>query len=107
MKKYLLMAAAAMMAVSTVFAAGDEVNGHAYFTKAELPDMTKILPPFPAFELARARAEFKEKAGESTPVNSARIVSIKEGPAYTLQGTPATASTRGIVIEGNQKVVRK
>ena len=40
-------------------------------------------------------------------VNSARIVPITEGSAYTLQGTPATASTRGIVIEGSQKVVRK
>ena len=35
------MAAAAMMVVFTAFAAGDEKNGHAYFTKAELPDMTK------------------------------------------------------------------
>ena len=43
--------------VSTVFAAGDEKNGHAYFTKAELPDMTKILPPFPAFESARFVAD--------------------------------------------------
>ena len=288
MKKYLLMAAAAMMAASTAFAAGDETNGHAYFTKAELPDMTKILPPFPEFEsarfvadqsqhlwgklmrqdearaaqaqsdavysmqtaidayspligleiskddtpaiyailqdvcascdsiysgakakfnrqrpyayydegtlipekeekhrnegsypsghtvffwtsalllsdisqsneamekllargyefgqsrviagyhwqsdvdagrmagsvlyqlirsherfieqLAKARAEFKEKTGESVPVQSARIVPMADGPAYTLQGTPATASTRGIVIKGNQKVVRK
>ena len=288
MKKYLLMAAAAMMAASTAFAAGDETNGHAYFTKAELPDMTKILPPFPEFEsarfvadqsqhlwgklmrqdearaaqaqsdavysmqtaidayspligleitkddtpaiytilqdvcascdsiysgakakfnrqrpyayydegtlipekeekhryegsypsghtvffwtsalllsdisqsneameallargyefgqsrviagyhwqsdvdagrmagsvlyqlirsherfieqLAKARAEFKEKTGESTPVQTARIVPMADGPAYTLQGTPATASTRGIVIEGSQKVVRK
>ena len=288
MKKYLLMAAAAIMAATTAFAAGDEVNGHAYFTKAELPDMTKILPPFPAFEsarfvadqsqhlwgklmrqdearaaqaqsdavysmqtaidayspligleiskddtpaiyailqdvcascdsiysgakakfnrqrpyayydegtlipekeekhrnegsypsghtvffwtsalllsdisqsneatekllargyefgqsrviagyhwqsdvdagrmagsvlyqlirsherfveqLAKARAEFKEKTDESTSVNSARIVSITEGPAYTLQGTPATANTRDIVIENQQKVVRK
>ena len=57
--------------------------------------------------LAKARAEFKEKTGESTPVNSARIVPITEGSAYTLQGTPATASTRGIVIEGNKKVIRK
>ena len=57
MKKYLLMAAAAMMAATTVFAAGDEKNGHAYFTKAELPDMTKILPPFPEFESARFVAD--------------------------------------------------
>ena len=58
-------------------------------------------------QLARARAEFKEKTGDSSPVNSARVVPITEGSAYTLQGTPATASTRGIVIEGSQKVVRK
>ena len=288
MKKFLLMATAAMMVAATAFAAGDETNGHAYFTKAELPDMTKILPPFPAFEsarfvadqsqhlwgklmrqdearaaqaqsdavysmqtaidaysplfglaiskddtpaiytilqdvcascdsiysgtkakfnrqrpyayydegtlipekeekhrnegsypsghtvffwtsalllsdinqsneameallargyefgqsrviagyhwqsdvdagrmagsvlyqlirnherfveqLARARAEFKAKTGGATPVNSARIVPVTEGSAYTLQGTPATAGTRGIVIEGKQKVVRK
>lgn len=84
------MVAATLMfcCAANVQAAGDETNGHAYFTKAELPDMTKILPPFPAFE-------------------SARIVPITEGSAYTLQGTPATASTRGIGIEGSQKVVRK
>ena len=58
-------------------------------------------------QLAKARAEFKEKTGESAPVQSARIVPMADGPAYTLQGTPATASTRGIVIKGNQKVVRK
>ena len=58
-------------------------------------------------QLAKARAEFKEKTGESTSVNSARIVPITVGSAYTLQGTPATASTRGIVIDGSQKVVRK
>ena len=58
-------------------------------------------------QLARARAEFQEKTGGSTPVNSARVVPITEGSAYTLQGTPASANTRGIVIEGNQKVVRK
>ena len=58
-------------------------------------------------QLAKARAEFKEKTGESTPINSARIMSITEGSAYTLQGTPATSSTRGIVIEGSQKVVRQ
>ena len=58
-------------------------------------------------QLAKARAEFQEKTGESTSVNSARIVPITEGSAYTLQGIPATASTRGIVIEGSQKIVRK
>ena len=60
MKKNLLrMAAAALVfcCAANVQAAGDEKNGHAYFTKAELPDMTKILPPFPEFESARFVAE--------------------------------------------------
>ena len=53
------MVAATMMfcCATNVQAAGDEVNGHAYFTKAELPDMTKILPPVPAFESARFVAD--------------------------------------------------
>ena len=49
---------------------------------------------------------FPDRRG-ATPVNSARIVPVTEGSAYTLQGTPATAGARGIVIEGKQKVVRK
>ena len=53
------MVAATLMfcCAANVQAAGDETNGHAYFTKAELPDMTKILPPFPAFESARFVAD--------------------------------------------------
>ena len=45
------MVAATLMfcCAANVQAAGDETNGHAYFTKAELPDMTKILPPLPLF----------------------------------------------------------
>ena len=103
------MAAAAMMAASTAFAAGDETNGHAYFTKAELPDMTRILPPFPEFELARSRAELKEKTGGATsvPLNSVRSME-QEGTAriYRLDGSSATSATRGIVIENGRKVAK-
>ena len=54
MKRIIVLTVAFVFsAVATVFAAGDEKNGHAYFAKAELPDMTKILPPFPPFESAR------------------------------------------------------
>jgi hypothetical protein len=35
------------------------------------------------------------------------LTHLTDGPAYTLQGTPATASTRGIVIQNRQKVIRK
>ena len=60
-------------------------------------------------QMKKARDEYKQLKGETTPVQSARVVPITatNGTAYTLQGAPATASTRGIVIEGNQKVVRK
>ena len=58
--------------------------------------------------MKKAREEYQTLKGDPTPVQSAQVV---EHPAtsraYTLQGTPATATTRGIVIEGNQKVVRK
>ena len=59
MKKLNLWMLAAILTISgtSLHAAGDETNGHAYFTKAELPDMTKILPPFPEFESARFVAD--------------------------------------------------
>ena len=86
MKKYLLMAAAAMMAASTVFAAGDEVNGHAYFTKAELPDMTKILPPFPAFESARFVADQSQHLwGKLMRQDEARAAQAQRDAVYSMQ----------------------
>ena len=42
-----MIVAFAFCYVTTALAAGDEKNGHAYFKKSELPDMTKILPPSP------------------------------------------------------------
>jgi len=86
MKKYLLMAAAAMMAASTVFAAGDEVNGHAYFTKSELPDMTKILPPYPAFESARFVADQSQHLwGKLMRQDEARAAQAKRDAVYSMQ----------------------
>ncbi len=58
-------------------------------------------------QMKKAREEYQRLKGETTPVQSARIVPMTDGTAYTLQGTPATSSTRGIIIEGSQKVVRK
>ena len=43
--------------IVSVQAAGDEKNGHAYFTKAELPNLANILPAPPAFESARFVAD--------------------------------------------------
>ena len=42
---------------STVFAGGDEKNGKAYFTQAELPNMINFLPPPPEFESSRFVAD--------------------------------------------------
>ncbi len=58
-------------------------------------------------QMKKAREEYKRLKGESTPVQSARVVSMTSGRAYTLQGTPVTAGTRGIVIQNQQKVVVK
>ena len=86
MKKYLLMAAAAMMAASTAFAAGDETNGHAYFTKAELPDMTKILPPYPAFESARFVADQSQHLwGKLMRQDEARAAQAQSDAVYSMQ----------------------
>jgi len=59
-------------------------------------------------QMKKAREEFKAK---STP-SSVRSVttanqSSEDAPVYTLSGTPATASTRGIVVSRNGKVVRR
>jgi acid phosphatase (class A) len=59
-------------------------------------------------QMKKARAEYQALKESAAGVPSAQVVAHPASAhAYTLQGTPATASTRGIVIEGNQKVVRK
>ena len=60
-------------------------------------------------QLARARAEFKEKTSGSTAVQAVpRAVQQNDSVRiYRLDGTTATPSTRGIVIEDGRKVMRK
>ena len=61
----------------------------------------------PAFldMIAAARAEYKSVTGIVAPQNSVRQSSTAQ--VYRLDGTPATAETRGIVIEEGQKIIRQ
>ena len=82
----MLSTALLLCAVSTAFAAGDEKNGHAYFTKAELPDMTKILPPFPAFESARFVADQSQHLwGKLMRQDEARATQAQNDAVYSMQ----------------------
>ena len=60
-------------------------------------------------QMKKAREEYQRLKGESTSVQSARIIPMAttDSHAYTLQGTSATASTRGIVIQNQQKILRR
>jgi acid phosphatase (class A) len=60
-------------------------------------------------QMKKAREEYQRLKETATPVKSAHIVPMNtaEGSAYTLKGTAATTNTRGIVIQNQQKVVRK
>ena len=69
-----------------ILAAGDEKNGHAYFTKAELPDMTKILPPFPEFESARFVADQSQHLwGKLMRLDEARAAQAQRDAVYSMQ----------------------
>ncbi len=89
MKKNILrMVAVTLMfcCVANVQAAGDEKNGHAYFTKAELPDLTKILPPFPEFESARFVADLSQHLwGKLMRQNEARAAQAQRDAVYSMQ----------------------
>lgn len=89
MKKNLLrmMAAAFVFCCAAhVYAAGDEKNGHAYFTKAELPDMTKILPAPPAFESARFVADQSQHLwGKLMRLDEARCAQAQRDAVYNMQ----------------------
>ena len=59
-------------------------------------------------QMRKAREEYQRLKGETVGVRPAQVVEYPAATGvYTLQGIPATDSTRGIVIEGNTKVVRK
>ncbi len=89
MKKNLLrMAAAALVfcCVAMTQAAGDEKNGHAYFTKAELPNMVNILPAPPAFESARFVADQSQYLwGKLMRLDEARCAQAQRDAVYSMQ----------------------
>ena len=60
-----------------------------------------------SYNMAAARAEYLEKTGDTTPVDSDKTMARPSGRSYRLDGTPATAQTRGIVIQDNRKTLRK
>ena len=87
MKNIILLTVAFTLSVAaTVFAAGDEVNGKAYFKKSELPDMTKILPPYPAFESARFVADQSQHLwGKLMRQDEARAAQAQRDAVYSMQ----------------------
>ena len=59
-------------------------------------------------QMKKAREEYQRLKGETVGIRSTRVVEHPAATrAYTLQGPPATDSTRGIVIKDGTKVVRK
>ena len=89
MKKNLLrMVAAALVfcCAAHVLAAGDEKNGHAYFTKAELPNMANILPAPPEFESARFVADQSQHLwGKLMRLDEARCAQAQRDAVYSMQ----------------------
>lgn len=59
-------------------------------------------------QMRKARAEYQAIKDKTLAVPSATIVPMntRSRQAYTLQGTTATKTTRGIVIDNGQKTVR-
>ena len=59
-------------------------------------------------QMKKAREEYQRLKGETVGIRSTRVVEHPAATrAYTLQGSPATDSTRSIVIKDGTKVVRK
>ena len=60
-------------------------------------------------QMKKAQAEYLEKTGQSTGIQSATIIDLNAPQArtYRIDGVPATDSTKGIVIEGQQKTARR
>ena len=89
MKNKLLRMVAAMLmfcCAANVEAAGDEKNGHAYFTKAELPNMANILPAPPAFESARFVADQSQYLwGKLMRLDEVRCAQAQRDAVYSMQ----------------------
>ena len=58
-------------------------------------------------QMRKAQQEYKDKTGQEAGVQPAAIIEHPAVRAYQVNGAIATDDTRGIVIEGKQKVVRK
>jgi len=57
--------------------------------------------------MAGAMAEYDAIEDAPTAVSAAtRAATTNEGHFYTLNGTPANASTRGIIIRNEKKIIR-
>jgi hypothetical protein len=57
--------------------------------------------------MAEAMAEYDAIEDAPTAVSATtRSVTTDEGRTYTLNGTPADAATRGVVIRNDKKIVR-
>ena len=86
MKKLLLFAVALVFCgIVNVQASGDEKNGHAYFTKAELPNMVNILPAPPEFESARFVADQSQYLwGKLMRLDEERCAQAKRDAVYSM-----------------------
>ena len=72
--------------IVNVQAAGDEKNGHAYFTKAQLPNMANILPAPPEFESARFVADQSQYLwGKLMRLDEARCDQAKRDAVYSME----------------------
>ena len=58
-------------------------------------------------QMKKAQAEYNEKTGLTSGASSAKTIKHPATKAYQQNGMPATAETRGIVIENEKKVVRE
>ena len=87
MKRFLVLAVTFVLCgIVSVQAAGDEKNGHAYFTKAELPNMANILPAPPAFESARFVADQSQYLwGKLMRLDEARCAQAQRDAVYSME----------------------
>lgn len=87
MKRSLFLAVTLVLCgIVNVLAAGDEKNGHAYFTKAQLPNMANILPAPPEFESARFVADQSQYLwGKLMRLDEARCDQAKRDAVYSME----------------------
>ena len=87
MKRIFVLAVAFVLCgIVGVQAAGDEKNGHAYFTKAQLPNMANILPAPPEFESARFVADQSQYLwGKLMRLDEARCAMAQRDAVYSME----------------------